>query len=320
MDLVLSCRDLVKSYDGVPAVSGVGFDIAPGECYGLLGPNGAGKTTTIAMIAGLVNRDRGEVTVAGQRLDTRSVAARAAIGLVPQDLALYPELSAADNLRFFGRLYGLTGEALSERVTATLETVGLGDRAGERVDRYSGGMKRRVNIAAGLIHRPALLILDEPTVGVDPQSRNAILATIESLTDEGMAVLYTTHYMEEAERLCDRVGVIDHGKAIALGAPRDLIASLGGQEVIELALDRRAQGPRSAAGEAAGEDFAALPGVRGVRRVGGGFALAVEPLHVALPAVLDHVRAAGRALERLSTRHATLEDVFVSLTGRGLRD
>ena len=312
MDLVLSCRDLVKSYDGVPAVAGVGFDIAAGECYGLLGPNGAGKTTTIAMIAGLVKRDRGEVTVAGQRLDTRSVAARAAIGLVPQDLALYPELSAADNLRFFGRLYGLSGDTLSERVDATLEAVGLADRAGERVDRYSGGMKRRVNIAAGLVHRPALLILDEPTVGVDPQSRNAILDTIESLTGEGMAVLYTTHYMEEAERLCQRVGIIDHGHLIAEGTRRELVERTG-------ALDR----VRVVATGALADYAAAARSVDGVS-LAAAFDDRVEIEAVAgrrlLRPLLDLADDHGLDVASVEVSEPGLESVFLSLTGRELRD
>jgi ABC-2 type transport system ATP-binding protein len=264
------------------------------------------------MIAGLVNRDRGEVTVAGQRLDTRSVSARAAIGLVPQDLALYPELSAADNLRFFGRLYGLTGEALSERVSATLETVGLGDRAGERVDRYSGGMKRRVNIAAGLIHRPALLILDEPTVGVDPQSRNAILATIESLTVEGMAVLYTTHYMEEAERLCQRVGIIDHGRLIAEGTRRELVERTGALDRVRVvasgALASYAEAARSVPGislAVAFDDRVEIEAVAGRRLM--------RPL-------LDLADDQGLDVASVEVSEPDLESVFLSLTGRELRD
>jgi len=312
MEPVLSCRDLVKSYDGVPAVAGVGFDIGPGECYGLLGPNGAGKTTTIAMIAGLVHRDRGEVTVAGQRLDTRSVAARAAIGLVPQDLALYPELSAADNLRFFGRLYGLTGEALKERVSASLETVGLGDRAGERVDHYSGGMKRRVNIAAGLIHRPALLILDEPTVGVDPQSRNAILTTIEALTGEGMAVLYTTHYMEEAERLCQRVGIIDHGRLIAEGTRRELVESTGALDRVRVVATGALAAYAEAAGSVPGVSLAVAFDDRVEIEAGAGRRL-LRPL-------LDLADDKGLDVVSVEVSEPDLESVFLSLTGRELRD
>src|SRR5581483_3240587 len=201
---VLTCRDLRKRYGERVAVAGVSFEIAKGECYGLLGPNGAGKTTTISIVCGLTERDAGEVIVAGEPIDHRSVDARRHIGYVPQDVALYPTLTAQENLRFFARLEGLTGAVADERVRAALTAVGLEDRATERLDRFSGGMKRRCNLAAGILHEPELLMLDEPTVGVDPQSRNAIFELVEKLCAAGMSVLYTTHYMEEAERLCDR--------------------------------------------------------------------------------------------------------------------
>jgi ABC-2 type transport system ATP-binding protein len=223
---VLACRDLRKRYKERLAVDGVGFRVAPGELYGLLGPNGAGKTTTISMICGLLRRDGGEVTVAGHSLDHDPARVKAAIGYVPQDVALYPDLSGEENLRFWGRMYGLARRDLAARVEATLEVVGLTERARDRVASYSGGMQRRLNIAAGLLHRPRLLVLDEPTVGVDPQSRNAILGNVEALGAEGIAVLYTTHYMEEAERLCDRVGIIDQGRLIAEGSRRELLATV----------------------------------------------------------------------------------------------
>ena len=224
-DPVLWCKDLRKRFKERLAVDGVGFEVAPGETYGLLGPNGAGKTTTISMICGLLRRDGGEVTVAGASLDHDPGQVKAAIGYVPQDVALYPDLSGLENLRFWGRMYGLAGRDLAERVEATLEVVGLTERAGDKVAAYSGGTQRRLNIAAGLLHRPRLLVLDEPTVGVDPQSRNAILENVEALGGEGVAVLYTTRYMEEAERLCDRVGIIDQGRLIAEGTRRELVAA-----------------------------------------------------------------------------------------------
>ncbi len=205
---MLACQGLRKRFGERTAVDDVSFTVADDECYGLLGPNGAGKTTTIAIICGLLKADDGAVTVDGE--PGGSLAAKAAIGYVPQDLALYPDLSARENLRFFGQLYALSGERLEQRISETLTLVGLADRGKERVGTYSGGMKRRANIAAGLLHRPRLLILDEPTVGVDPQSRNAILETVAGL---GIAVLYTTHYMEEAARLCHRVG--DHRRRAA---------------------------------------------------------------------------------------------------------
>ena len=224
---VLACEGLRKSYGERVAVDGVGFSIDRGETYGLLGPNGAGKTTTISMVCGLLDRDAGTVTVAGRPMAPGAIDAKAAIGLVPQEVALYDDLSAEENLEFFGRLQGLAGPLVHERVAEVLDLVGLADRARDHVGDYSGGMKRRANIAAGLLHHPQLLVLDEPTVGVDPQSRNAILESIEALGGEGLSVLYTTHYMEEAQRLCDRVGIIDEGRLVAEGTRRELVAQLG---------------------------------------------------------------------------------------------
>ncbi len=224
---VLLCRGLTKSFGDRLAVDGVGFTIAEGECYGLLGPNGAGKTTTISMICGLLDRDGGEVEVAGEAVTTTATAVRGEIGFVPQEIALYPDLTAHENLWLFGRLYGLAKPALGPRIGEVLELVGLADRARDRISTYSGGMKRRANLAAGLLHDPRLLVMDEPTVGVDPQSRNALLETVAALAREGRAVLYTTHYMEEAERLCDRVGIIDAGRLVAEGTRRELVGQLG---------------------------------------------------------------------------------------------
>jgi len=212
---MLDIKNLRKSFGSLVAVDDVSFSLAKGQLVGLLGPNGAGKTTTVSMIAGLVTPDRGEVLIAGHRLAGDTDPAKRRIGLVPQDLALYDELSARDNLRFFGALYSLTGRALDEAIAKALELVELADRARDRVKTFSGGMKRRLNLAAGLLHDPDILLLDEPTVGVDPQSRNAIFDKLEVLKGRGKALLYTTHYMEEAERLADRIVVIDHGKVIA---------------------------------------------------------------------------------------------------------
>ena len=211
----LEGRGLRKRYGSLVAVDGVSLALEPGRVLGLLGPNGAGKTTTVAMLAGLVAPDAGDVLVGGRRLAGDADPAKGRIGLVPQDLALYEELSARDNLRFFGALYGLTGAALDAAIEAVLTLVGLADRARDRVSKYSGGMKRRLNLAAGLLHDPDVVLLDEPTVGVDPQSRNAIFDNLEALKRRGKALLYTTHYMEEVERLADRIVVIDHGKVIA---------------------------------------------------------------------------------------------------------
>jgi linearmycin/streptolysin S transport system ATP-binding protein len=212
---VLTIKNLRKAFGTIVAVDGVSFSLEPGQLVGLLGPNGAGKTTTVSMISGLITPDRGEVLVAGHRLAGDTDPAKRRIGLVPQDLALYDELSARDNLRFFGALYSLTGRALDEAIAKALELVELADRARDAVKTFSGGMKRRLNLAAGLLHDPDILLLDEPTVGVDPQSRNAIFDNLEMLRSRGKGLIYTTHYMEEVERLADRIVVMDHGKVIA---------------------------------------------------------------------------------------------------------
>jgi ABC-2 type transport system ATP-binding protein len=237
VDVVLACEGLRKAYGDRQAVDGVGFSIAAGETYGLLGPNGAGKTTTISMVCGLLARDGGRVTLRGRELDTGTVDVKAEVGFVPQEIAIYPDLTARENLRFFGKLYGLSGSELDTRVDRVLDTIGLADRGNERTDAFSGGMKRRLNIGLGMLNDPALLLLDEPTVGVDPQSRNAILDSVEALASEGMAVLYTTHYMEEAERLCDRVGILDEGTLRAEGTRRELIGLIG--ELDRLRIDAR---------------------------------------------------------------------------------
>jgi ABC-2 type transport system ATP-binding protein len=309
---VLSCSDLRKRFKERLAVDGVGFQVGPGETYGLLGPNGAGKTTTISMICGLLRRDGGEVTVAGVSLDRDPEKVKAAIGYVPQDVALYLDLSGLENLRFWGRLYGLGGRDLAERVEATLEVVGLTERAGDKVADYSGGMQRRLNIAAGLLHRPRLLVLDEPTVGVDPQSRNAILANVEALGGQGIAVLYTTHYMEEAERLCDRVGIIDQGRLIAEGTRRELVARVGERDRIELA----ATGDLAALAAAA----ATLDGVDEAGVVAGGVHLVAKDGRRLLPPLLEAAERAGAEVTSVELAEPDLEAVFLHLTGKALRD
>ena len=310
--VVLDVQGLRKRYGQLEAVRGVSFQIHEGETYGLLGPNGAGKTTTISMVCGLLSRDAGEVTVNGRPIDTGAVAAKAAIGVVPQDLAIYPDLSARENLDFFGRLYGLSGAKLRERSDACLELVGLADRAKERTDRFSGGMKRRLNIAIGLLHSPRLLLLDEPTVGVDPQSRNAILESVAALSREGMAVLYTTHYMEEAERLCDRVGIIDAGEIRAEGTRRELVELVGQQDQVRLT----ATGDLEAAA-AAGRT---VSGVSGAAVVDGRVEFVVADAGAALPSLLAKVASAGVSVRSVELVEPDLEAVFLHLTGRALRD
>jgi ABC-2 type transport system ATP-binding protein len=309
---VLECRGLRRCFGEIVAVDGVGFHIDPGETYGLLGPNGAGKTTSISIIAGLLERDGGEVTVAGEPMTTHSVRAKNAIGYVPQDLAIYPDLSGRENLMFFARLYGMPTAQAKRRTDEMLTLTGLADRAGDQTKQYSGGMKRRLNIGIGLLHQPKLLILDEPTVGVDPQSRNAILESVAGLSDAGMAVLYTTHYMEEAERLCDRIGIIDHGKLIAEGARAELVGMVGEGDQVRL----------SATGDLAGAaaDLAARSWVRQAKALDGSIDLVVENARGELPAILTEVAALGVIVRSVEVTEPDLEAVFLHLTGRALRD
>ena len=223
----LVAANLQKSFGGLTAVNGVSFGIGKQEIFGLLGPNGAGKTTTIRMLSTVLAPDEGDVVIGGHSVTRESDAVRRLVGVCPQELALYPELSATDNLVFFGRMAGLSSKEAKSAASEHLESVGLTERARDKVDKFSGGMKRRVNLAVALMSRPQLLFLDEPTVGIDPQSRSHIFDTVESLRDEGMTVLYTTHYMEEADRLCDRLAIMDHGEIIRMGKPSELKAEIG---------------------------------------------------------------------------------------------
>ena len=309
---VLVVTDLVRRFGDLTAVDGVSFQIEPGETFGLLGPNGAGKTTTISIIAGLIPAHSGTAVVMGDPMGPSHVAPKRHIGLVPQDLALYPELSARENLTYFGRLQGMRGPALKKRVDHVLELTGLSDRAKDSTKEYSGGMKRRLNIGIGLLHAPELLILDEPTVGVDPQSRNAILESVEALAVEGMAVLYTTHYMEEAERVCDRIAIIDSGRIQAEGTRDELIALVGGLDTIEL------QGTGDLGAAAA--VLRKLSTVTSVDIGSGRLLLSVQD---AASAVADAVNAATRAgmkLGGVEISRPTLESVFLHVTGKTLRD
>ncbi len=309
---LLECRDVRRRYGDRVAVDGVSFSISAGETYGLLGPNGAGKTTTISMVCGLLRRDGGEVLVDGRPMDVGATEAKAIIGLVPQDLAIYPDLSARENLRFFGRLERLSGRELDTRVDEVLELVELRDRAEERTDAYSGGMKRRLNIGIGLLHKPRLLVLDEPTVGVDPQSRNAILSGVEALEQQGMAILYTTHYMEEAERLCDRIGIIDEGKIRAEGTRRELVALIGEKDRVSLT----AAGPLARAAET----LRRLDGVHDVSVREGGIEVIVAQARHELPTILQTVTDAGVTIRSVEVVEPDLEAVFLHLTGKALRD
>jgi ABC-2 type transport system ATP-binding protein len=309
---ILIAEDLWKSYAKTDAVCGLTFEISRGEFFGLLGPNGAGKTTTIGLLSGLIEPTRGHVVIDGVDLFSRPMEAKARLGLVPQNFALYPTLSARDNLVFFGRIYGLKGKRLRERIATVLEMVELTDRADQTVATFSNGMKRRLNIAVGLLHEPDILILDEPTVGVDPQSRNAILESIHALNQSGVTVLYTTHYIEEAQRLCHRVAVMDQGKIIALDSPTRLVEYFG-KGMIRVEFN-------------AGIDDMFLDQIRllGLVRV-------VDDQRRRIHIETDRTdQASKKLMEMMETREGllktldisepNLETVFIHLTGKNLRD
>lgn len=312
---VLQCEGLKKAFGDLQAVDDVSFRIDAGETYGLLGPNGAGKTTTISMVAGLLKPDAGHVEIAGQRMSPNAVGAKSAVGLVPQDLAIYPDLSARENLTFFARLQGLSQPDLKKRVDEVLEVIALTDRADDRADEFSGGMKRRLNIGVGMLHDPKLLVLDEPTVGVDPQSRDAILGSVEALATEGLAVLYTTHYMEEAERLCNRIAIVDHGNIVAEGTRRQLVANLGEKDLVRLEVSGDGQDLTTAA-----EAAKAVDGVDSVEVEDTTVVCLTQGAAGRLPALLAAVTATGANLVGVEVREPDLEDVFLHMTGRALRD
>jgi ABC-2 type transport system ATP-binding protein len=309
--LVLECAGLRKTFGNRLVVDNVGFHIAEGEVYGLLGPNGAGKTTTMKMICGLLTPDAGSITIAGRQA-IGSLEVKRFIGYVPQDVALYPDLTARENLEFLGRLYGLSGKLLTERIDEALNLTDLADRRNDRLDSYSGGMKRRLNIAAGLLNHPKLLILDEPTVGVDPQSRHAILERVQEFGRSGLAVVYTTHYMEEAERVCTRVGIIDRGRLVAEGTRRELVSTLGAQDRIDL----------SATGdpEKLAEVSRGVPGITSAAVSDHSVHLiAADGRHV-LPALLEAAEAAQVSVTSVDVVEPDLEAVFLHLTGTALRE
>jgi ABC-2 type transport system ATP-binding protein len=313
----LQAKNLVKTYGDFVAVNEVSLAIQEGEIMGLLGPNGAGKTTFISMITGLLEPTSGTVTVDGLDLEAKTNEVKAKLGLVPQELALYPTLSARDNLSFFGSIYGLGGKDLRQRVDTVLELVELTERAGEAIETYSGGMKRRINIAAGLLHQPELLILDEPTVGVDPQSRNAIFEGVEALNRGGMTVIYTTHYMEEAQRLCRRVAIIDEGRIIALDTPAALIRGLGGG-ILVLGLEEPESGPGRV--QAVEERVSELPAVKSARRDDGHLKIETHRFQEALMDILDITNQLDVRITSMEKWEPNLESVFLHLTGKRLRE
>jgi ABC-2 type transport system ATP-binding protein len=310
---MLSITEVKKSFGDHHVVRGVSFDVQKGEAFGLLGPNGAGKSTTISMICGLIPYDEGDIKVDGLSVKKKPMKIREKIGVVPQDIALYPTMSALDNLVFWGKMYGLTGKEVKKRAFEVLEIVGLVDRAKDKIETFSGGMKRRINIGAALMHQPELLIMDEPTVGIDPQSRNHILETVKSLNEQGMTIIYTSHYMEEVEFLCKRIAIIDYGKLIAIGEKNELCNRLAGGTILQLVVDN------------ASVDFLVqlrtIPGVENVNVEQDG---KIELLLVDKKNVLAEIIALAStfnlAIVSMNIQEPNLESLFLQLTGRTLRD
>ena len=312
----IRCRDLRKTYAAKPpvdAVRGLDLEVRAGECFGLLGPNGAGKTTTVEILEGILEPTSGDVEVLGLRWKQSERELRHKIGVSLQETTFTAKLTVAETLRLFGSFY-----AHSRPVGDVLRDVSLVEKRSSWVQDLSGGQRQRLSVACALVGDPDLLFLDEPTTGLDPQSRRQVWEIVRGLRARGRTILLTTHYMDEAERLCDRVAVVDHGKVIALGSPAELIRSLGGDHVVEFALDGREELPPDVPVDPAA--FTSLPSVRAARLEGDAIQLTVAEPHVAIPALLDKAERDGRTLSRLATRHASLEDVFVALTGRHLRD
>jgi ABC-2 type transport system ATP-binding protein len=305
-------RGLIKSYGPVRAVDGVSFTVAKGEVYGLLGPNGAGKTTTMSMLSGLLAPDEGQIVFDGIDLAAFPLKVKAQLGVVPQEPALYENLSARENLQFWGGLYGLSGARLTEAVDRVLDLVGLKERAKDPVKQYSGGMKRRINLALGLVHAPRAVLMDEPTVGIDPQARLNILEAVKQVAASGTTVIYTTHYLEEVEQLCDRIAIMDHGKILAEGTLDELKSRVGGRDVVTVrgSFEPAAVTPR----------LEAMPGVQVTSVEPGRLVLSVEGSGRGSVEVLSRLLAPGLAIEGISIQPPSLNTLFLNLTGRELRD
>lgn len=293
-------------------MQGVSFDVERGEIFSLLGPNGAGKTTTISMLCCLLRPDEGDARIMGHSIRHEAMDVKSVLGVVPQELALYEDLTARENLDFWGKMYGLRGAALKARVAEVLDIIGLSDRANERVGKYSGGMKRRVNIGVALLHKPKVIYMDEPTVGIDPQSRRNILDSVVSLKQQGMTVLYTTHYMEEAQELSDHIAIMDHGKLIANGTHAELVKIVGQMDRIILMVNTDAE-----------QVTDAWRGVEGVKQVAaddGVITVLAEDSNRVLPRLFDSANARGARITSIDIQVPNLESVFLHLTGRALRD
>jgi len=310
--IAIQVTNLHKSFGEIKAVQGVGFDVQPGEIFGLLGPNGAGKTTTISMLATLSRPDEGDAWVMGYSIRRDPMAVKSVLGVVPQEIALYEDLSARENLTFWGKMYGLRGARLRQRVSEVLELIGLSDRANGRVSTFSGGMKRRVNIGVALLHKPRVIYMDEPTVGIDPQSRRNILDSVVTLKNQGMTVLYTTHYMEEAQELCDHIAIMDHGQVMACGTHEELVRLVGEQTRIGLTVNVQV-GPLL-------ETWQAVEGVSRVSTENGRVTVLVKDSNLVLPRLFEAATRLSVRITSVDIREPNLETVFLHLTGRALRD
>ena len=314
MPAILDVQHLVKKYGDFTAVNDVSFSILDGEIFSLLGPNGAGKTTTISVLSTLLQPTSGAAIIAGHSITKETYTVRGLIGVVPQELALYDDLTARENLMFWGKMYGLSGKSLSTRIEEVLRQIGLADRGGDRVKTYSGGMKRRVNIGVGLLHRPRLLFMDEPTVGIDPQSRRAILDSVKELNKQGMTVLYTTHYMEEAQELSNRVGIIDHGQLIALGTQAELTRQVGETDTLILHSDEFQNCDALAA------RLKNIPTVKQVSIIDHAISIITPEAEDILAPVISAANEINFKIRSVELQEPNLEAVFLHLTGRALRD